>query len=98
MLPSRKLHKHPTSENTCCRIVHRKMRLTYESGKINLATHKRKEGPTRDLMSERPSFWQRLFGRTGTSSLSARQQKVSDYMIARMRTTCPCSRYSEMTT
>ena len=74
------------------------MRLTYESGKINLATHKRKEGPTRDLMSERPSFWQRLFGRTGTSSLSARQQKVSDYMIARMRTTCPCSRYSEMTT
>ena len=35
-------------------------------------------------MSERPSFWQRLFGRTGSSSLSARQQKVSDYMIARM--------------
>ncbi len=35
-------------------------------------------------MSERPSFWQRLFGRTGGSSLSPRQQKVSDYMIFRM--------------
>jgi hypothetical protein len=35
-------------------------------------------------MSERPSFWQRLFGRTGSSSLSPRQQKVSDYMISRM--------------
>jgi hypothetical protein len=40
-------------------------------------------------MSERPSFWQRLFGRTGTSSLSARQQKVSDYMIARMEDEVP---------
>jgi hypothetical protein len=65
------------------------MRLTYEGGKINLAMHKRKEGPTRDLMSERPSFWQRLFGRTGSSSLSARQQKVSDYMIARMEEEVP---------
>ena len=41
-------------------------------------------------MSEyRPSFWQRLFGRTGSSSLSARQQKVSDYMIARMQEEVP---------
>jgi hypothetical protein len=40
-------------------------------------------------MSERPSFWQRLFGRTGTSSLSARQQKVSDYIIARMENDVP---------
>ena len=40
-------------------------------------------------MSERPSFWQRLFGRTGSSSLSARQQKVSDYMIARMEDDVP---------
>ena len=65
------------------------MRLTYEGGKINLATHKRKEGPTRDLMSERPSFWQRLFGRTGSSSLSARQQKVSDYILGRMENDVP---------
>jgi hypothetical protein len=40
-------------------------------------------------MSERPSFWQRLFGRTGSSSLSARQQKVSDYMISRMEDDVP---------
>ena len=40
-------------------------------------------------MSERPSFWQRLFGRTGTSSLSPRQQKVSDYIIARMENNVP---------
>ena len=40
-------------------------------------------------MSERPSFWQRLFGRTGSSSLSARRQKVSDYMIARMEDEVP---------
>jgi hypothetical protein len=40
-------------------------------------------------MSERLSFWQRLFGRTGSSSLSARQQKVSDYMIARMEDEVP---------
>ena len=40
-------------------------------------------------MSERPSFWQRLFGRTGTSSLSPRQQKVSDYIIARMENDVP---------
>ncbi len=40
-------------------------------------------------MSERPSFWQRLFGRTGSSSLSPRQQKVSDYIIARMENDVP---------
>ena len=40
-------------------------------------------------MSERPSFWQRLFGRTGSSSLSPRQQKVSDYMISRMEDDVP---------
>ena len=40
-------------------------------------------------MSERPSFWQRLFGPTGSSSLSARQQKVSDYILARMEDDVP---------
>ena len=40
-------------------------------------------------MSERPSLWQRLFGRTGGSSLSPRQQMVSDYMIARMENDVP---------
>jgi hypothetical protein len=40
-------------------------------------------------MSERPSFWQRLFGRAGSSSLSARQQKVSDYILARMEDEVP---------
>ena len=40
-------------------------------------------------MSERPSFWQRLFGRTGSSSLSPRQQKVSDYILARMEKDVP---------
>jgi hypothetical protein len=44
---------------------------------------------SRFLMSERPSFWQRLFGRTGSSSLSARQQKVSDYIIGRMENEVP---------
>ena len=40
-------------------------------------------------MSERPSFWQRLFGRTGNSSLSPRQQKVSDYILGRMENGVP---------
>jgi hypothetical protein len=40
-------------------------------------------------MSERPSLWQRLFGRAGSSSLSARQQKVSDYILARMESEVP---------
>jgi hypothetical protein len=35
-------------------------------------------------MSERPSFWQRLFGREGGSSLSERQQRVLQYIIERM--------------
>ena len=34
-------------------------------------------------MSERPSFWQRLFG-GAESSLSQRQQKVMRYLIDRM--------------
>jgi hypothetical protein len=40
-------------------------------------------------MTEQPSFWQRLFGRTGSSSLTARQQKVSDYILARMENDVP---------
>jgi hypothetical protein len=40
-------------------------------------------------MSEQRSFWHRLFGRTGTSSLSPRQQKVSDYIIGRMEKDVP---------
>ena len=40
-------------------------------------------------MSEQRSFWQRLFGRTGSSSLSPRQQKVSDYIIGRMEKDVP---------
>jgi hypothetical protein len=35
-------------------------------------------------MSERRSFWQRLFGGGDTSSLSERQQKVMRYLIERM--------------
>jgi hypothetical protein len=35
-------------------------------------------------MSERRSFWQRFFGRTRTSSLSPRQQKVLHYIIGRI--------------
>ena len=51
------------------------------AGKIKLTTHKQKEGLTDILMSEQRSFWQRIFGRTGSSSLSPRQQKVSDYIL-----------------
>jgi hypothetical protein len=40
-------------------------------------------------MSERPSFWQRLFGGARSSSLSPRQQKVSDYIISRMENEVP---------
>jgi hypothetical protein len=40
-------------------------------------------------MSEQPSFWQKIFGRTGSSSLSPRQQKVSDYIIGRMEKDVP---------
>jgi hypothetical protein len=35
-------------------------------------------------MSERPSFWQRIFGGAESSSLSQRQQKVMRYLIDRM--------------
>ena len=40
-------------------------------------------------MSEPRSFWQRLFGRAGSSSLSPRQQNVSDYILARMEKDVP---------
>lgn len=35
-------------------------------------------------MSEKPSFWRRLFGGGDASSLSERQQKVMRYLIERM--------------
>jgi hypothetical protein len=35
-------------------------------------------------MSERRSFWQRLFGGGDASSLSERQQKIMRYLIERM--------------
>ena len=35
-------------------------------------------------MTEQRSFWQRFFGRRGTSSLSQRQQMVLKYIIGRM--------------
>jgi hypothetical protein len=41
------------------------------------------------MSEQQRSFWQRLFGRTGTSSLSPRQQKVSDYILARMEKDVP---------
>jgi hypothetical protein len=40
-------------------------------------------------MSERRSFWQRLFGRTGTSSLSQRQESVLQYIIGRLDENVP---------
>ena len=40
-------------------------------------------------MSERRSFWQRLLGRTGTSSLSQRQEKVLRYIIGRIDKNVP---------
>jgi hypothetical protein len=40
-------------------------------------------------MTERRSFWQRLFGRTGTSSLSQRQKRVLRYIIGRMDENVP---------
>lgn len=36
------------------------------------------------MSEEQRSFWQRLFGRGGGSSLSQRQQKVLGYMIGRL--------------
>ena len=41
------------------------------------------------MSEQRPSFWQRLFGGAGGSSPSARQQKVSDYILARMENDVP---------
>jgi hypothetical protein len=35
-------------------------------------------------MTERRSFWQRFFGRTGTSSLSQRQKSVLQFIISRI--------------
>jgi hypothetical protein len=35
-------------------------------------------------MSERPSFWQRIFGGAEASSLSQRQQKVMRHLVERM--------------
>jgi hypothetical protein len=49
-------------------------------------------------MSERPSLWKRLFGRAGSSSLSVRQQKVSDYILARMESEVPLERCFEKIT
>jgi hypothetical protein len=40
-------------------------------------------------MSEQRSFWQRVFGRRGSSSLNQRQQKVLHYIIARMGEDAP---------
>ena len=40
-------------------------------------------------MSEQRSFWQRLMGRGGGSSLSQRQQKVLGYMIGRLDKNVP---------
>jgi hypothetical protein len=49
-------------------------------------------------MAERRSFWQQLFGRTGTSSLSQRQQKVLQYIIGSMDENVPLQQYSRKTT
>ena len=59
------------------------------AGKIKPTPRISERKDKRILMSERPSFWQRLFGRTGSSSLSPRQQKVSDFIIARMENDVP---------
>jgi hypothetical protein len=40
-------------------------------------------------MTERRSFWQRFFGRSGTSSLSQRQKGVFQYIINRMDQNVP---------
>jgi hypothetical protein len=53
------------------------------------SAHTSERKDSRILMSERQSLWQRIFGRTGTSSLSPRQQKVSDYIIGRMEKDVP---------
>jgi hypothetical protein len=40
-------------------------------------------------MSEQRSFWQRFFGRRGSSSLNQRQEKVLQYIIHRMGENAP---------
>jgi hypothetical protein len=60
----------------------------YERVRSN-SPHISKRKDSSILMSEQRSFWQRLFGGTGTSSLSPRQQKVSDYIIGRMEKDVP---------
>ncbi len=40
-------------------------------------------------MTERQSQWRRLFGRTGESRLSARQEKVLQYIIQRINQDAP---------
>ncbi len=40
-------------------------------------------------MTERQSLWRRLFGRTGESRLSARQEKVLQYIIQRINEDVP---------
>jgi hypothetical protein len=40
-------------------------------------------------MSEQRSFWQRLFGSRGSSSLNQRQQKVLQYIIGRINDGAP---------
>ncbi len=55
------------------------------AGKIRFTTREKpKEGVREIKMSEPRSFWQRLFGRTGTSSLSQRQKNVLEYILNRM--------------
>ncbi len=40
-------------------------------------------------MTERQALWRRLFGRTGESRLSARQEKVLQYIIQRLNQDAP---------
>jgi hypothetical protein len=40
-------------------------------------------------MTEQRSFWQRFFGRKGTSSLSQRQEKVLQYILGHMNESAP---------
>ena len=59
------------------------------AGKIKPTTHKRMEGLTDTHERTAILLAAHLFGRTGSSSLSARQQKVSDYIIGRMENDVP---------
>jgi hypothetical protein len=40
-------------------------------------------------MTEQRSFWQRFFGRRGSSSLSQRQERVLQYILHRMNEGAP---------